>query len=89
MTTRPTIAISLRCPHCGSRRSRVLGHANRSADDTFLRRSRKCIACKRNYMTREYVEQDSPLDAADIKVALSLLAKAAQTITKGRKSRRR
>lgn len=81
--------VSLRCPHCGSQRSTVNGHANRQLDDNFLRRSRKCTACRRNYMTREYVEQDAPLTADDIKVALSLLGKAALTISKGRKSKRR
>jgi len=77
----------LRCPHCQSVRSTVLGKARSLKTDTsldFTRRWRKCYDCKRNFHTREFVEGSTTIDMESIRLALAFIGRAAarlQSIT--------
>ncbi len=80
----------IRCPKCKSTRLEVLGGAwdpNTEAHH-YLRRRRRCKACRKTFHTREFPETDYEPDTTDIRLALSFLYKAAKTLTKGRKSKR-
>ncbi len=72
----------IHCPHCQSTRLRVIGSAHKENDGDYFRRHRKCIACGRNFHTKEYVEGYEPMTDDDKRIALSFLAKAAKLIAK-------
>lgn len=77
----------IRCPHCNSLRTRVIGGAgSKQVQHNHYRRHRKCKACSRNFFTREYIEDDAMHDADATRIATSLIAKAL-TYLEGRKLR--
>ncbi|MBN1155775.1 transcriptional repressor NrdR [candidate division KSB1 bacterium] len=49
----------MKCPYCNYRDSKVVDSRMKS-DGTVIRRRRECLACKRRFTTKEYLEQ-SPL----------------------------
>ncbi len=47
----------MRCPFCGTPDSKVIDSRSKS-DGKVVRRRRECIACKRRFTTKEYVEEN-------------------------------
>jgi transcriptional repressor NrdR len=46
----------MRCPYCNVNNSKVIDSRAKS-DGTVIRRRRECIACKRRFTTKEYIEE--------------------------------
>jgi len=46
----------MRCPFCNANNSKVIDSRSKS-DGRVIRRRRECIACKRRFTTKEYIEE--------------------------------
>ncbi len=46
----------MRCPYCNVNNSKVIDSRAKS-DGTVIRRRRECVACKRRFTTKEYIEE--------------------------------
>jgi hypothetical protein len=72
----------IRCPHCSSGRSNVIGGQwdPRPDEHDYIRRRRRCKSCRTMFHTKEYIETD-PVDPISIRTALSLIARAQQYLS--------